>query len=176
MLGLFQSNLADGSATSGTERHTTHVSQAPGQGQGLKRRAAGCSDKQPTTTSASPYAVAIIRKMCLGREGKVFAYLVQTRCPPGQTACAAMWARAPGPARRLLLGPWSELVNDTLRARPEGFVNPSTPKLIREINPFGLQRPGGTSHAYPAPAGRRGGQRPSRTSDVARQARMHRQA
>ena len=33
---------------------------------------------------------------------------------PGQTACAAMWARAPGPARRLLLGLWSELVNDTL--------------------------------------------------------------
>ena len=91
-----------------------HVSQAPGQGQGLKCRAAGCSDKQPATTSASPYAVAIIRKMCLGREGKVFAYLVQTRCPPGQTACAAMWARAPGPARRLLLGLWSELVNDTL--------------------------------------------------------------
>ena len=95
---------------------------------------------------------------------------------PGQTACAAMWARAPGPARRLLLGPWSELVNDTLRARPEGFVNPSTPKLIREINPFGLQRPGGTSHAYPAPVGRRGGQRPSRTRNGARQACTHRQA
>ena len=62
-------------------RASHNVSQAPGQGQGLKRRAAGCSDKQPATTSASPYAVAIIRKMCLGREGKVFAYLVQTRCP-----------------------------------------------------------------------------------------------
>ena len=157
-------------------RASHNVSQAPGQGQGLKRRAAGCSDKQPATTSASPYAVAIIRKI-VPRLRRESVRIARPDAPtPGQTAGAAMWARAPGPARRLLLGPWSELVNDTLRARPEGFVDPSTSKLIRGINPFGRQRPGGTSHAYPAPAGRRGGQRPSRTRNVARQACMHRQA